>query len=103
MGDNFLLFVYAIDNATMCVFPWNLKSENETLKLNVNRVGSAISDFQMSNVECTGNEMSIEDCPHTDGNMTCSRNEVAGVECSGYDGMIRKLRRQFLMKKFPDF
>ena len=42
----------------------------------------------MTDVECTGNEMSLEDCPHTSGNITCSRNEGAGVECSGYDGMF---------------
>ena len=46
----------------------------------------------MTDMECTGNEMSLEDCPHTSGNITCSRNEGAGVECNGYDGMIEKLQ-----------
>ena len=46
----------------------------------------------MTDMECTGNEMSLEDCPHTSGNITCSRNEGAGVECSGYDGMFEKLQ-----------
>ena len=46
----------------------------------------------MTDMECTGNEMSLEDCPHTSGNITCSRNEGAGVECNGYDGIIEKLQ-----------
>ena len=46
----------------------------------------------MTDMECTGNEMSLEDYPHTSGNITCSRNEGAGVECSGYDGMFEKLQ-----------
>ena len=55
-------------------------------------------------MECTGNEMSLEDCPHTSGNITCSRNEGAGVECSGYDGMFEKLQIAiYINLGFSDF
>ena len=60
--------------------------------MNFHRDGLVNSDFLMTDMECTGNEMSLEDCPHTSGNITCSRNEGAGVECNGYDGMIEKLQ-----------
>ena len=43
--------------------------------------GSVPSTFSMDDVECTGNEASFLDCPHTTVH-NCGSHEGAGVICS---------------------
>ena len=41
-----------------------------------------VTDAILSNVQCTGNEESIFDCP-SDPNPSCDRSRSAGVRCLG--------------------
>ena len=43
--------------------------------------GSVSSTFSMDDVQCTGNEASFLDCPHTT-IEDCGKTEGAGVICS---------------------
>ena len=53
--------------------------------------GSVSSTFGMDNVQCTGNETSLLDCPHLTVD-DCGTHEGAGVICSN-TGMLQALRR----------
>ena len=56
--------------------------------------GSVSSTFGMDNVQCTGNETSLLDCPHLTVD-DCGTHEGAGVICSN-TGMLQALRRNDL-------
>ncbi|XP_069395150.1 neurotrypsin isoform X1 [Paralichthys olivaceus] len=44
----------------------------------------------LSEVQCTGNELSLEECPHNWEQQNCDHMEVAGVTCNPYtDGAVR--------------
>ena len=45
------------------------------------RFGTVPADFAMDNVQCTGSEQRIRDCPHRTID-NCSGSEGAGVICS---------------------
>ena len=53
--------------------------------------GSVSSTFGMDNVQCTGNETSLLDCPHLTVD-NCDGTEGAGAICSN-TGMLQALRR----------
>ena len=53
--------------------------------------GSVSSTFGMDNVQCTGNEASLLDCPHLTVD-NCDGTEGAGAICSN-TGMLQALRR----------
>ena len=47
--------------------------------------GEGQGDIYIVNVECTGSEDRLEDCPASDvGDHDCSHSEDAGVACQGY-------------------
>ena len=48
------------------------------------RFGRVPTDFRMDDVDCSGNETSILDCPHIT-NDNCGAGEGAGVVCIGKD------------------
>ena len=45
--------------------------------------GSVSPDFSMDDVLCTGNEVSLLDCPHST-QENCGPTEGAGVICTGW-------------------
>ena len=53
--------------------------------------GQVSSTFGMDNVQCTGNEASLLDCPHLTVD-NCDGTEGAGAICSN-TGMLQALRR----------
>ena len=58
---------------------------------NQSQFGQVSSTFGMDNVQCTGNETSLLDCPHLTVD-DCGSYEGAGVICSN-TGMLQALRR----------
>ena len=58
---------------------------------NQSEFGPVSSTFGMDNVQCTGNETSLLDCPHLTVD-DCGSYEGAGVICSN-TGMLQALRR----------
>ena len=49
------------------------------------KFGSGNSNFLLENVECVGNETSIDHCSSNGwGNQDCGSSEVAGVVCVGW-------------------
>lgn len=49
--------------------------------------GSGTGPILLDRVQCTGNELSLEECPHTPwGQHNCDHMEDAGVSCNPYTG-----------------
>jgi deleted-in-malignant-brain-tumors protein 1 len=47
--------------------------------------GPSSLDISLSNVQCTGNEASLKDCPHNKDTPVCASGHYAGVVCSHFD------------------
>ena len=60
--------------------------------------GSVSSTFKMDNVQCTGNEASLLDCPHLTVD-DCGSHEGAGVICSN-SGRLYPEQRHLRFKTF---
>ena len=56
--------------------------KNLLLQKSFFRFGKVPGEFEMDDVQCTGSESKIEDCPHNNDDDDCHPGDGAGVVCT---------------------
>ena len=75
-------YLWSVEDAQVVCRNLGFNGENASF-LTHDIYGTATGPIHLTNVQCNGNEDTLEQCSHSQDTEECMQNEVASVTCTG--------------------